>query len=357
METQLSTSPVVLITGSSSLVGTRAIVALAADYQVVALDAQPPELSLRDYVDWIAWDLTEAQSIAEGLAAVRTRHGDRLASVLHLAAYANFSGEPRPLPQALVVDGTRLLLQGLQEFHVEQFIFAGSLFVMQPPTESWAFLTEESPTAATWDYPRWQLEAEQAVQHDSGRIPMVILRIANVYNEDCRALLLAYFIRRIYEQQLGSHIFPGELTHGQAFLHLDDLSACFRTIVARRHALDAHELFLIAESDIVTYGELAEIGGPLIHEQGAVILPIPKVLAKVGAWVQEQIGDETREPLATPWAVNFADIHYPVAIDRAKERLGWIPQHSLRNTLPEMVRRLQQDPERWYSLNGLALHK
>jgi nucleoside-diphosphate-sugar epimerase len=128
------------------------------------------------------------------------------------------------------------------------------------------------------------------VRHDSDRMPTVILRIANVYDEDCRAPFLAYFIRRIYEQHLGSHVFPGELTHGQAFIHLDDLSACFRTVVARRHALDAHELFLIAEPDIVTYGELTEIGGPLIHEQGTVILPIPKVLAKVGAWVQEQIG-------------------------------------------------------------------
>jgi nucleoside-diphosphate-sugar epimerase len=210
MEAQPSTQPVALVTGSSSLIGTRAVVALSADYRVVALDAQPPAQPLRD-VDWISCDLTEAQSIAEGLAAVRTRHGDRLASVLHLATYADFSGEPRPLPYALVVDGTRLLLQGLQEFHVEQFLFAGSLFVMQPPTEPRAFLTEDSPTEATWDYARWQLDAAQAVQHDSDRMPTVILRIANVYDEDCRAPFLAYFLRRIYEQHLGSHVFPGEL--------------------------------------------------------------------------------------------------------------------------------------------------
>jgi nucleoside-diphosphate-sugar epimerase len=190
MEAQPSTQPVALVTGSRSLIGTRAVVALAADYRAVALDAQPPAQPLRD-VDWITCDLTEAQSIGEGLAAVHKRHGDRLASVLHLAAYADFFGEPRPLPHALVVDGTRLLLQRLQEFHVEQFIFAGSLFVMQPLTETRAFLTEESPTAATWDYPRWQLEAEQPVQHDSNRMPTVILRIANVYDEDCRAPFLA----------------------------------------------------------------------------------------------------------------------------------------------------------------------
>ena len=217
----------------------------------------------------------------------------------------------------------------------------------------YAVLTETSPPSAMRDYPQWQLEAEAAVRYHRGRISTVILRLANFYDEDCHAPLLARFLNRIYEQQLGSHVFPGELTHGQAFLHLDDLSTCFRTLLARRHALGAHELFLIAEPDIVTYGELGQIAGPLLHERGAVLLPIPKTLATVGAWVQQHISGEREEPLDTPWAVNFADLNYPVAIDHARARLGWSPQHSLRATLPEMVRRLQQDPTRWYQLNGL----
>jgi len=352
MGMQRSAQPVVLATMSTSLIGTYTITALSTEYQVVALTPQPPAQPMRE-VDWIVCDLTEAQSITEGLAAVRMRHGDHLVSVLHLATYAEFSGEPRPLPRALVVDGTRWLLQGLQHFSVEQFLFAGSLFVMHPVTDPHAVLTETSPTAAMWDYPQWQLEAESAVQHNSGRIPTVMLRIATVYDEDCHAPLLAHFLHRIYEQQLGSHVFPGELTHGHAFLHLDDLSTCFRTIIARRHALGADELFLIAEPDFVTYGELAQIAGPLLHERGAVLLPIPKTLAKVGAWVRQHIGGGTEEPLDTPWAVNFADLNYPVAINHARERLGWRPQHRLRATLPEMVRRLQQDPRRWYQLNGL----
>ena len=352
MGIQRSAQPVVLVTMSANLIGTPTIATLSPEYQVVALTPQPPAQPLRE-VDWIVCELTRAQSITEGLAAVRLRHGDHLAGVLHLAAYAEFSGEPRPLPQALVVDGTRWLLQGLQQFSVEQFLFAGSLFVMQPVTDPHAVLTETSLTAAMWDYPQWQLAAESAMQHNSGKIPTVMLRIAYVYDEDCHAPLLAHFLHRMYEQQLGSHVFPGELMHGQAFLHLDDLSTCFRTILARRHALGAHELFLIAEPDIVTYGELAEIAGPLLHEHGAVLLPIPKTLAKVGAWVQQHISGEREDPLTAPWAVNFADLNYPVAINHARARLGWSPQHSLRATLPEVVRRLQQDPKRWYQLNGL----
>jgi nucleoside-diphosphate-sugar epimerase len=354
MEAQPSAQPVVLVTGSASLIGTRAVAALSTDYQVVALDTQPPEHHPIG-VDWITCDLTQAQSIAEALAAVRAQYGSRIASVLHLAAYADFSGESRPLPRALVVEGTRLLLRGLQSLHVEQFVFAGSLLVMQPPADPRALIAESSPTEATWDYPRWQLEAEHAVLHERGGMPTVILRIANMYDDDCRAPLLAHAIRQIYEKQLGSYFFPGELTHGQAFVHLDDLSTCVRQVIALRRTLDPYELFLIAEPGIVTYGELPGLVGPLLHAQGAVILPVPKALAKAGAWVQDHLGGASAEPLATPWAVNFADLHYPVAIDHAQEKLGWNPQRSLRDTLPEMVHRLQQNPERWYQLNGLLL--
>jgi nucleoside-diphosphate-sugar epimerase len=198
MGAQRSAQPVVLVTMSTNLIGTYTIAALSTEYQVVALTPQPPAQPRRE-VDWLVCELTRTQSITEGLAAVQMRHGEHLASVLHLAAYAEFSGEPCPLPCAFVVDGTRWLLQGLQRFSVEQSLFAGSLFVMHPVTDPHAVLTETSPTAAMWDYLQWQLEAESAVQHNSGRIPTVMLRIANVYNEDCHAPLLAHFLHRIYE--------------------------------------------------------------------------------------------------------------------------------------------------------------
>jgi hypothetical protein len=53
--------------------------------------------------------------------------------------------------------------------------------------------------------------------------------------------------------------------------------------------------------------------------------------------------------------IDLADQNYPVSLERARTQLGWEPKHTLRETLPEMVRRLHHDPKRWYETNGLSI--
>ncbi len=53
--------------------------------------------------------------------------------------------------------------------------------------------------------------------------------------------------------------------------------------------------------------------------------------------------------------IDLADDHYPVAITRARERLGWEPRHRLQGTLPEIISRLRADPEGWYERHHLPL--
>jgi nucleoside-diphosphate-sugar epimerase len=74
----------------------------------------------------------------------------------------------------------------------------------------------------------------------------------------------------------------------------------------------------------------------------------------VGAWAKEKLagGEET---FIKPWMVDMADAHYPVAVDHARETLGWQPRHRLRDTLEEMIRRLRRDPRQWYGTNKLPL--
>jgi nucleoside-diphosphate-sugar epimerase len=276
-----------------------------------------------------------------------------LASVIHLAAYYDFSGEPSPLYQTLTVEGTRRLLKELQKFQTEQFIFSSSLLVMKSVGEG-EIITESSPTEAEWDYPGSKLEAEKAIEEERGAIPSVILRIAGVYDEDCHSIPIAQHIRRIYEKQFESYFFPGDPQHGQPFVHLDDLIDCLRKLVERRHTLDQRELLLIAEPEVVSYGELQERLGELIHGEEWPTIRIPKTVAKAGAWAKEKLtGDE--ETFIKPWMVDMADAHYPVAIEQARQRLDWAPRHRLRDTLEEMIRRLKRDPRQWYLTNKLPL--
>ncbi len=127
---------------------------------------------------------------------------------------------------------------------------------------------------------------------------------------------------------------------------------CFRRVVALRRELGQHEIFLIAEPDVMSYAELQDHLGNLIHGEDWPAIRIPKAVAKVGAWVQDRLAGE-EGAFIKPWMVDLVNAHYPVEIERARKRLGWEPAHRLRATLREMISRLKRDPQRWYQINGL----
>ncbi len=343
--------PTVLVTGSAGFIGARVVEALQPDYRVIGLDIQRPPQVLRG-TDFVACDLSRRDSTDEALATLAERGVGRIASVVHLAAYYDFSGKPSPLYQALTVDGTERLLRGLRDFEVEQFVFSSSLLVLKP-ARAGERLTEQSPVEPTWDYPRSKIEAEAVIAQARGPIPAVVLRLAGVYTDDCQCIPIAQQIARIHQMELESYLFPGDATHGQAFVHLDDAVACIRRVIDLRNTLGAEEGFLIAEPDLMSYSELQDRIGELLHGKAWPTLRIPKVVAKAGAWVEEKLlGDAS---FIKPWMVDLADAHYPVDISHARARLQWEPRHRLRDALPEMVARLKRDPASWYRKNKMTL--
>jgi nucleoside-diphosphate-sugar epimerase len=341
--------PLILITGSSGLIGSQLTTALGPLYRIVGLDVKPPEDSDAAFIEC---DLTNDSSVGTALRQMRDQHGDQVASVVHLAAYYDFSGEPSPLYDELTVQGTRWLLTGLQSFQVEQFIFSSSLLVMEPADQGQR-VSESSPIKATWEYPESKIRAEEVIRKHRDSIPAVVLRLAGVYDEFCHSIPIAQQISRIHQKDVESYFFPGDADHGQAFVHLDDMAKSFVNAIERRAELDDYEVLLIAEPDVMSYAELQDRIGELLYGEDWPTIRIPKAVAKVGAWVQDKLASEDEPAFIKPWMVDLADQNYPVNIELARRRLGWQPQHRLRETLGEMVRRLKKDPVAWYKENGL----
>ena len=353
MATQSNQKPVVLITGASGLIGSHLIASLSDNYCCVGLDVKPLSPGLNAF--WSKCDLTDDRSTAQAVKTVQQKYGDQITSVVHLAAYYDFSGEPSPLYDELTVAGTARLLKHLQSLHVEQFIFSSSLLVMKAAGDNRTIIKEGSPVEPEWDYPESKLKAELVVLNDMRRIiPSVILRIAGVYDDRCRSIPIAQQIKRIYEKDFESYFFPGNAEHGQAFVHLDDLVDCIDKTIARRASCGKRDLFLIAEPEVMSYRELQDEIGTLIHGKDWPTLRIPKTVAKAGAWVKEKIAGEG-DTFIKPWMVDLADGHYPVSIDHARTTLSWEPQHRLRTTLPNMIEFLKDDPRGWYKENKLPL--
>ena len=349
---QTDSSPVVLVTGSTGLIGTRIVRALADDFRVIGLDVKKPPEKIAG-AEFMECDLTSDESVDQVLASIRSEHGDHIASVIHLAAYYDFSGEPSPLYDKLTVGGTKRLIQKLQAFDVDQFVFSSTLLMMAPAAETDALLTEDSPVDAEWAYPQSKVDAEKVLREERGDIPVVILRLAGVYDEGGHSLPVGQQISRIYQKELESFMFPGDQNRGQALVHLDDLVDCVARVIAKRGALDPWEVFLIAEPDVVSYGELQDRIGELLHDKEWPTIRIPKAVAKAGAWAKEQLPGA--ESFIKPWMVDLADQHYPVDIARARQRLGWEPRHRLRDTLDRIIAKLKDDPKAWFEENQLPV--
>ncbi|WP_022947355.1 NAD-dependent epimerase/dehydratase family protein [Methylohalobius crimeensis] len=348
---------VVLITGASGFLGQVLSQALAEDYTIVGLDLAPGPL---EKADLVSCDLTSDSAVEEAMAQVRKRYGTRIASVVHLAGYYDFTGEPNPLYEEINVKGTRRLLHALQDFQVEQFIYASTMLV-HAPTEPGVPITEDWPLRPKWAYPQSKRATEEVVQREHGAIPYVLLRIAGVYTDRLQPPTLSHQIQRIYERQFTSRVFAGTISHGQSFLHIDDLADAVVRLVRRRKELPNPLKLLVGEPGAMGYEALQNELGYLIHGEMWETEVLPKLLAKTGARLQEQMEplipdsvDQGEKPFIKPFMVDLADDHYELDISRARKLLDWEPRHSLRDVLPVIVEHFKADPLDWYRRNKIT---
>lgn len=348
-------APLTVVTGAAGTIGTVLGHALAGGYTVVGLD----EAGKTADMPLIPVDLTADASVEHALERLRDTYGARIASVIHLAGYDDFSGERNPLYQELTVDGTRRLLDGLQRFRVEQFVFMSTMLVEQAtgPDEK---VDEERPLQPRWAYPESKAKAEAVVRERHGAIPWVILRLAGLYDERTVVPTLAHQIARIRERDLESHFYAGNLDTAQSMIHHADVASAVRAVVDRRAGMPADSVLLLGEPDPPGYRQLQDAIGEALHGEEWTTLRVPAAVAAAGAWVQdtllkhlpERLGG-TDDPFLRPFMMAAAGDNYALDIDRARTLLGWEPRHRLLGVLPAIIAGLKDDPKGWYARNGI----
>jgi nucleoside-diphosphate-sugar epimerase len=157
-------------------------------------------------------------------------------------------------------------------------------------------------------------------------------------------------MKRIYDKEFESYLFPGDATHGQSMIHIDDLVSCIRRVIEKRHDLAGLERFLVGEPDVMSYEELQDQIGELLHGEEWPAIRIPKAVAKAGAYAMKAFTDED---FIKPWMIDLADQDYRIDISKARRLLGWEPRRRLRDTLPKIAARLLENPDEWFQRNGI----
>lgn len=337
----------VIITGSSGFIGSKLIETISGKYTIIGLDRYPGS-KLSESIEHITMDISSDEKVAEAFSIIKERYGLRFASVIHLAAYYDFSGKPSPLYDEITVKGTERLIRQLQNFEIDQFIFSSSMLVYKPSVPG-KKISEEWPLEPKWDYPESKVKTERLLLSKRGEIPVVNLRVAGVYTNEGNSIPISNHIQRIYEKQITAYFFPGNPSHGSAFIHLDDLITAIEKTIEKRKELPGEISLNISEEETLSYQEIQDIISREIHGKKILLIKIPKFLGKIGAYFQNIFGN----PFIKPWMIDIADDHYEMDCTKAKKLLGWKTVYSLRNTLPLIIADLKKDPKEWYKKNKL----
>lgn len=339
---------VVVITGSSGLIGFSLIKRLARDYRIIGLDrVGPPYPPLE--AECVNFDITDEKAIDAAMERIRYGYGSKIASVIHLAAFYSFTTEESPAYQKVNVEGTRKFLNQLQDFEVDQFVFSSSDLIYKP-VEPGTLIHEDCPVEANWGYPESKIKTEALIKEARGTIPTVILRLAGIYNDVGFSIPVTHQIKRIYEREFTSHFYSGATDHGDVYVHLNDVLDAVEKTVNSRNKLPEEITINIGEPTTPTYQELQDTIGKLVHGEEWKTYEMPAPLAKAGAWAMNLVGD----PFIKPWMIDRAGEHYELDISRARQYLDWEPQHRLLDTLPKIIKSLKADPGKWYERNHLS---
>lgn len=344
------TKEVVIVTGSCGRIGTAVVKRLGEKYTIVGFELLKAIYASRSE-ELVPVDLSSDESVHQAFMHIKNFYGKKIAAVIHLAAYYSFSEKDSPLYDKITVQGTERLLNQLKNFEVEQFLFTSTMLVYAP-TKPGKPIREEAPVKATWGYPISKVKTEKLIHEMRGNMPSVILRVAGVYDDGCHSIPISHQIQRIYEKQMEAHLFSGNVQHGAAFVHMDDLVDSIVSAVEKRKELPKETLLLIGEPKTLTYDQIQRKVSKLLFNKEIRTFRVPKFIAKIGAWVQ-CLFSFRKKPFIRPWMIDYADDHYELDISRAKKLLGWSPKKTLDQTLPIMIQDLKQNPEKWYKVNQL----
>ncbi len=226
--------------------------------------------------------------------------------------------------------------------------------LVHAPTKPGVPIKETDPVAPSWDYPLSKVHTEKLIHDLRGSIPTVMLRVAGVYDDECHSIPISHQIQRIYEKQLESKLFSGDICHGSSFVHMNDLVNAISLAVEKRKELPKELVLLIGEPKTLSYDCMQRMISCLLYGKEMETYCVPKWFAKLGAFVKCLIAMKNK-PFIRPWMIDFADDHYELDISLARKILGWSPDHSLEETLPKMIAQLQKDPVHWYKTNQLHM--
>src|ERR1700722_12224748 len=103
---------VILVTGSCGRIGTGVVKVLGKEFRMVGFELLKAFYASANE-ELVPCDISSEESLMQALKHIRSFYGNKISSVIHLAAYYSFKDEHSDLYHKITIEGTKRLLRGL----------------------------------------------------------------------------------------------------------------------------------------------------------------------------------------------------------------------------------------------------
>ena len=351
--------PWIVITGASGFLGRRVLDLLKSQYQLIAIDLRAQSESgvpKHPNISWHQFDICNKEAL-EAVCGELHANGDTIHSVIHLAAYYDFTGEEHPEYQRTNIDGLRNMLEQCRQMKPMRFIFASSLAACDFPPPGRA-LTENSPPDGEHPYAASKRRGEEMLREYADEVPSAIIRFAAMYSDWCEYPPLFVFLETWLSHQWNSRILGGRGESAVPYLHVRDGAVFLRKVVEKADELQRVVVLNASTNGAVTHQQLFEAATSYYYSQARKPIHIPKFLAGPGVVARDALGRLLgKRPFERPWMAKFIDLQLTADASHTQELLGWhpLPRLNILQRVPFLIENMKTDPVEWSRRNQEAM--
>ncbi|HUV31366.1 MAG TPA: NAD(P)-dependent oxidoreductase [Acidobacteriota bacterium] len=352
--------PSIVITGASGFVGRHLLDDLKSEYRIFAIARRSQHecnAPVHANIAWIRADIADFAGIARAFREIATAGGADY--LIHLAAYYDFTGKKRPEYRRTNVEGTRYILDLAASLNLKLFVFASSVAACSFPKKD-EVVNEASPPDGKLLYP-WSKRQGEAMVREFGRTtPSCIVRLGAVFSDWCEYPPLYAFLTTWLGGSWRAGILAGHGESAIPYIHVRDVVAFFRNLLARHAHLGPAEVLIVSTPGSTTHRELFSLA--LRYFYGRIRKPMlmPAFLCGIGIRLRLLWGYITKnEPFERPWMQRYIDRQLNIENSRTSSLLQWAadPRHLIERRFPFLMERLKSEPLEWRLRNLAAMRR
>jgi nucleoside-diphosphate-sugar epimerase len=353
-----TTPETLVLTGASGFVGRHLLEDLKSDYRIFAIARRSQHdcgAPVHPNIAWMRVDIAEPDDLARTFREIATAGGAK--ALVHLAAYYDFTGEDHPEYRRTNVDGTRYVLEAARATGIGGFVFGSSVAACSFPRPEGP-VDERTPPDGAHVYAWSKREGERLVRELAGEMPGRIARFGAIYSDWCEYPPLYVFLRTWLGSSWRSRILAGTGEMAIPYIHIRDLVAFFRRLLAFSGEPGPPEVLVASTSGSTSLDHLFRLATLSFHGRPVAPFLMPRTLASLGLLAMDYGGRAVgRPPFERSWMRHYVDKRLEVDNRRTRERLAWAPnpRFQIERRLPFLIERLKSEPFEWLARNTALL--